>query len=715
MSHKERMDIIRDQGSGGFALEDGALNADAAEKIQDTLDVSEIVKKYDKEATFRVFQGWLQVFIRVLCILFSLFHLCTAAMGQYPPQIQRSIHLAFVLVLIYLLYPARATGNRHKLQWYDVLMAMGGAAVCGYIIWNYDTIVLDAGPPTELDFIFGCAAIVLVLEATRRIVGLPITIVAIVFLLYAKFGNLIPGMMGHPGFTLKRIVGHMYLTTEGLFGMPLGVAASFVFLFILFGAFLHSTGLGKFFIDLALGAAGRFVGGPAKVAVLASGFFGTISGSSVANTVSTGTFTIPLMKSVGYRGTFAGAVEAASSTGGQIMPPIMGAAAFIMAQFLGVGYVEIAKAALIPAVLYYLAVGFMVHMEARRLGLKGIPKERLPRPWLVLRQGGYLLIPIFVLIYLLLQGYTPLKSAYYCIVTTVVISVVANNWKAWASAAPSHMSVMRSLAECNRMNAQDILMAMENGGRLALGVSAACACTGFVIGVVTLTGVGLKLANAILALASGSFAITLVLTMFSSIILGMGLPTTAKYIVLATIAAPAIQSFGVPQLAAHLFIMYFGILADLTPPVALAAYAAAGIARSEPNATGFMAVKLAFAGFLIPYIFCYNPALLMIGASNLEIAFIVATAAVGIASLSFASVGFWIRDLYLWERLLLAAAAITLITPGLVTDIVGLGIMLAVYLLQKFTKIGPRKIPAGEDMFKPGEVMEKTGSEAVNK
>lgn len=715
MSHKERMDIIRDQGSGGFALEDGALNADAAEKIQDTLDVSEIVKKYDKEATFRVFQGWLQVFIRVLCILFSLFHLCTAAMGQYPPQIQRSIHLAFVLVLIYLLYPARATGDRHKLQWYDVLMAMGGAAVCGYIIWNYDTIVLDAGPPTELDFIFGCAAIVLVLEATRRIVGLPITIVAIVFLLYAKFGNLIPGMMGHPGFTLKRIVGHMYLTTEGLFGMPLGVAASFVFLFILFGAFLHSTGLGKFFIDLALGAAGRFVGGPAKVAVLASGFFGTISGSSVANTVSTGTFTIPLMKSVGYRGTFAGAVEAASSTGGQIMPPIMGAAAFIMAQFLGVGYVEIAKAALIPAVLYYLAVGFMVHMEARRLGLKGIPKERLPRPWLVLRQGGYLLIPIFVLIYLLLQGYTPLKSAYYCIVTTVVISVVANNWKAWASAAPSHMSVMRSLAECNRMNAQDILMAMENGGRLALGVSAACACTGFVIGVVTLTGVGLKLANAILALASGSFAITLVLTMFSSIILGMGLPTTAKYIVLATIAAPAIQSFGVPQLAAHLFIMYFGILADLTPPVALAAYAAAGIARSEPNATGFMAVKLAFAGFLIPYIFCYNPALLMIGASNLEIAFIVATAAVGIASLSFASVGFWIRDLYLWERLLLAAAAITLITPGLVTDIVGLGIMLAVYLLQKFTKIGPRKIPAGEDMFKPGEVMEKTGSEAVNK
>lgn len=708
MSHKDRMDLIREEGSGGFALEEeGALDAKAAEKIQDTLDVSEIVKKYDKEATFRVFGGWLQKFIRILCILFSLFHLYTAAMGLYPPQIQRSVHLGFVLVLVYLLYPAKATGDKHKLYWYDVLLAAAGAAVCGYIVWNYDIIVLDAGPPTELDFIFGCAAILLVLEATRRIVGLPITLIAIAFLLYAKFGNLIPGMMGHPGFSIQRIVGHMYLTTEGLFGMPLGVAASFVFLFILFGAFLHSTGLGKFFIDLALGAAGRYVGGPAKVAVLASGFFGTISGSSVANTVSTGTFTIPLMKSVGYRGTFAGAVEAASSTGGQIMPPIMGAAAFIMAQFLGVGYVDIAKAALIPALLYYLAVGFMVHMEARRLGLKGIAKERLPKPWLVLRQGGYLLIPIFVLIYLLLQGYTPLKSAYYCILTTVIISIVANNWKAWQSAAPSHMTVASSLLECNRQSLKDILLAMENGGRLALGVSAACACTGFVIGVVTLTGVGLKLANAILALAGGSFAITLVLTMFSSIILGMGLPTTAKYIVLATIAAPAIQSFGVPQLAAHLFIMYFGILADLTPPVALAAYAAAGIARSEPNATGFMAVKLAFAGFLIPYIFCYNPALLMIGASNLEIAFIVCTAAVGIASLSFAAVGFWLRDLYFWERLILATAAITLITPGLITDVVGLGLMIFVYLLQKFTKIGPKKITPNEDMFKSDEVIGK--------
>ena len=682
MSHDKRMEQRNEQGAEGFALE-GKLDSATVEKVQETVDVSEIVAKYDKESVYRTFKGWLDIFIRCLCILFSSFHMYTAAMGAFAPQIQRSVHLGFVLTLVYLLYPARADGDRNKLAWYDALLAVAGALVCAYIVWNYDVIVLEAGPPETMDLIFGGLAIVLVLEATRRIVGLPIALVALVFLLYAKFGAYIPGMLGHRGFSVSRIVSHMYMTTEGIFGMPLGVSASFVFLFILFGAFLHSTGLGKFFIDLALAAAGRYVGGPAKVAVLASGFFGTISGSSVANTVSTGTFTIPLMKSVGYKGSFAGAVEAASSTGGQIMPPIMGAAAFIMAQFLGVGYLEIAKAALIPALLYYLAVGFMVHMEARRLGLKGIPKERLPHTWHVLREGGYLLIPIFVLVYLLVEGYTPLKAAYYCIVTTVIISGAASNWKYCRGASYNNESVGTALLECNRAIGKDILQAMENGARLALGVAAACACTGLVIGVVTLTGMGLKLANTIVALSGGSFMLTLMFTMLASIILGMGLPTTAKYIVLATIAAPAIQTFGVPALAAHLFIMYFGILADLTPPVALAAYAAAGIARADPNATGFMAVKIAAAGFLIPYIFCYNPGLLMIGATPMEIVFYVVTASIGIIALSFANVGFWLRELHIWERLPLIGAAIALIFPGLYTDLAGLGIMLVVYLLQK--------------------------------
>lgn len=682
MTHETRMDLRNEESVSGAPLE-GKLDAAAVEKVQETVDVSEIVVKYDKEAVYRTFKGWFETFIRCLCVLFSAFHLYTAAMGAFPPQIQRSVHLGFVLTLVYLLYPARSDGDRTRLPWYDALLAVTGAFVCFYIVWNYDVIVLEAGPPEMIDLIFGGVAIALVLEATRRIVGLPIALVAFIFLLYAKFGAYIPGMLGHRGFSVSRIVSHMYLTTEGIFGMPLGVSATFVFLFVLFGAFLHSTGLGKFFIDLALAAAGRYVGGPAKVAVLASGFFGTISGSSVANTVSTGTFTIPLMKSVGYRGAFAGAVEAASSTGGQIMPPIMGAAAFIMAQFLGVGYVEIAKAALIPALLYYLAVGFMVHMEAKRLGLKGIPKERLPNTWNVLREGGYLLGPILVLVYLLVQGYTPFKAAYYCILSTVIISSIANNWKTWKRSANGSDPLGGVLLACNLENGNDVLRAMENGARLALGVAAACACTGLVIGVVTLTGMGLKLANTIVTLSGGSFMLTLVFTMFASIILGMGLPTTAKYIVLATIAAPAIQSFGVPALAAHLFIMYFGILADLTPPVALAAYAAAGIARDDPNTTGFMAVKIALAGFLIPYIFCYNPGLLMINATPLEVVFYVVTAAVGIIALSFANVGYWRRPLHIWERLPLIGAAVALIFPGLITDVIGLGIMLLVLLSQR--------------------------------
>ncbi len=693
MGHKEHMEQRVNESAKGFALEDGKLDASVAEKMQGTVDVSEIVAKYDKEATYRQFKGYMDIFIRCLCVAFSAFHLYTAAFGAFAPQIQRSVHLGFVLTLVYLLYPIRSKQDLHKLAWYDVILAILGALVSGYIVYNYDVIVLEAGPPTDLDLIFGGLAIVLVLEATRRIVGFPIALVALIFLLYALYGNYIPGIMGHKGFTVSRIVAHMYLTTEGILGMPLGVSASFVFLFVLFGAFLHSTGLGKFFIDLALAAAGKYVGGPAKVAVLASGFFGTISGSSVANTVSTGTFTIPLMKSVGYRSHFAGAVEAASSTGGQIMPPIMGAAAFIMAQFLGISYFEIAKTAIIPALLYYLAVGFMVHMEAKRLGLKGIPKERLPVTMHVLREGGYLLIPIFVLIYLLMQGYTPLRSAYYCIITTVGISILANNWKTYQGAKFNNEDMGVALVQCNKLNIKDALAAMENGARLALGVAAACACTGIVIGVVTLSGMGLKLANAIVALSGGSFMLTLVLTMLASIVLGMGLPTTAKYIVLATIAAPAIKSFGVPDLAAHLFIMYFGILADLTPPVALAAYAAAGIARADPNKTGFTAVKLALAGFLIPYIFCYNPGLLMINATGMEVVFYVTTASIGIMSLSFANVGYWLRNLHIWERLPLAGAAIALIIPDLVTDLIGAGIMVAVYVLQKVMPNDPKAGP----------------------
>ena len=638
------------------------LDSSAAEKASETIDVEKILEKYDRESASRTLSTFWQNVVRFVCIAFSLFQLYTAAFGVFEAQIQRAIHLGFALVLVYLLYPARLSKRKEGVKWLDVLFALLGLAVGAYVVVEYTDLMMRAGLPTTGDIVFGAVCILLVLEASRRVVGIPITIVAMFFLAYAYWGPYFPGMFAHRGFSYTRIITHMYVTTEGILGMPVGVAATFVYMFILFGAFLHKTGLGKFFIDLALAATGHRIGGPAKVAVLASGFFGTISGSSVANTVTTGTFTIPLMKSIGYKPEFAGAVEAAASTGGQLMPPIMGAAAFVMSQFIGIAYIEIAIAAALPALLYYLAVGFMVHMEAKRLGLQGIPKNRLPNLKKVLSEGWHLLIPLFVIVYLLVQGYTPLRAALVCIVVTVAIAMMKKS---------------------TRLNVKDILDALESGARSAIGVSAACACAGIIIGVVTLTGVGLKIANGIVVLSGGSFFLTLFLTMIASIILGMGLPTTAKYIVLASMAAPAIMKFGVPIMAAHLFIFYFGIVADLTPPVALVSYAAAGIAQSNPMKTGFTGLRLAMAGFLIPYIFVYNPGILLIDTTPLGVLLIGATAILGAFSLALAGSGFWMRPLNIIERLVLFGSAISLIFPGTLTDIGGAVVLAGIWFLQK--------------------------------
>jgi TRAP transporter 4TM/12TM fusion protein len=638
------------------------LDSSAAEKASETIDVEKILEKYDRESASRTLSTFWQNVVRFVCIAFSLFQLYTAAFGVFEAQIQRAIHLGFALVLVYLLYPARLSKRKEGVKWLDILFALLGLAVGAYVVVEYTDLMMRAGLPTTGDIVFGAVCILLVLEASRRVVGIPITIVAMFFLAYAYWGPYFPGMFAHRGFSYTRIITHMYVTTEGILGMPVGVAATFVYMFILFGAFLHKTGLGKFFIDLALAATGHRIGGPAKVAVLASGFFGTISGSSVANTVTTGTFTIPLMKSIGYKPEFAGAVEAAASTGGQLMPPIMGAAAFVMSQFIGIAYIEIAIAAALPALLYYLAVGFMVHMEAKRLGLQGIPKNRLPNLKKVLSEGWHLLIPLFVIVYLLVQGYTPLRAALVCIVVTVAIAMMKKS---------------------TRLNVKDILDALESGARSAIGVSAACACAGIIIGVVTLTGVGLKIANGIVVLSGGSFFLTLFLTMIASIILGMGLPTTAKYIVLASMAAPAIMKFGVPIMAAHLFIFYFGIVADLTPPVALVSYAAAGIAQSNPMKTGFTGLRLAMAGFLIPYIFVYNPGILLIDTTPLDVVLIAATSILGAFSLALAGSGFWMRPLNIIERLVLFGSAISLIFPGTLTDIGGAVVLAGIWFLQK--------------------------------
>ena len=418
---------------------------------------------------------------------------------------------------------------------------------------------------------------------------------AILFLLYARFGPYLPGMLGHRGFAWKSIIRHMYLTLEGILGIPISVSSTFVFMFILFGTFLDKTGVGRFFIDLAYSLTGHLKSGPAMTAVVASGFMGSISGSSVANTVTTGAFTIPLMKETGYKPYFAGAVEAAASTGGQIMPPVMGAAAFIMAEFTGIPYVKIIAAAAIPAVLYYFAVGIMVHLEASRLGLKGIPKDGLPKLRNIIKTQGYLLLPLFVIVYFLVKGYTPLLAAFYAICISVVIAIIATLVKGDKS-----------------FGFKEFFSALEQGAKGSIGVACACACAGMVVGVVTLTGLGLRVAELIVTLAQGKLFLTLFFTMIASIILGMGLPTTAKYIVLATMAVPALLKLDVNLMAAHLFILYFGVIADITPPVALAAYAGAGIAGANSMKTGFQAVKLASAAFIVPYIFAYDSSLILV-------------------------------------------------------------------------------------------------------
>lgn len=655
------MDEMRkESGATELLQEKKQLNADTVAGDQSA--VQENLEKYDTESRYRRPDGFWGKAIKLICIVFSLFQFYTAGFGVLPAQIQRPLHVFFTFVLIFLLYPSFASFSRKTMHWLDVLLAALAGSTMIYLVVNYEAILYRGGLPTTLDLIFGALAILFTFEAARRIVGLPIVLVALAFVLYAHFGKIMPGFLAHRGFSWTRIVNHMYLTTEGILGSPVGVSSTFVFMFILFGAFLNKTGLGKFFIDLALAAAGHQAGGPAKVAVISSAFFGTISGSSVANTVTTGTFTIPLMKSIGYLPHFAGAVEAASSTGGQLMPPIMGAAAFIMSDFIGVPYITIAIAAVLPALLYYMAVFIMIHMEAKRLGLRGLPKEQLPNTKKIFLAGGHLLIPLFVIVYMLIKGYTPLKAAFYSILWTVAVAMCRKN---------------------TRMKLSDIIAAFDEGARSSLGVAAACACAGLVIGSVTLTGIGLKLANGIVSLAGGHLFFTLVLTMITSILLGMGLPTTAKYIVLASMAAPAIQKFGVPVLAAHMFIFYYGIIADLTPPVALAAYAGSAIAKGNPFKTGVNASKLAIAAFLVPYMFALNPKLIMIDGTFLEALPMIATALVGLFGIGGGLIGYIDAPIESYWRLLMIAGGLGLLIPGTVSDLIGAAVILAVYFFTR--------------------------------
>jgi len=627
-------------------------------------ELTKLLAKVDKESTFRKLVGFDYRFVYWIAVGWSCFQLYTALLGMYPAQIQRSVHLSFAFALVFLLYPFRTKSAVNRLRVRDYLFAGFAVFIGMYLTINYTRLMETAGDYTKVDMVVGIIGTLLTLEAARRVVGLPIMIIASSFLAYAYFGAYFPGFLTHRGYSIERIVSHMYFTTEGILGIPLGVSSTFIFLFILFGAFLEKTGIGKLFIDIADSIAGWAAGGPAKVAVITSALEGTISGSSVANTVGSGSFTIPMMKKLGYRPEFAGAVEAAASTGGQIMPPVMGAAAFLMAEFLGIPYIEIAKAAAIPACLYFLGIFIEVHFEAKRCGLKGMPWDQVPRFWTVLKERGHLFVPLIAIIYVLTEGFTPSLAA----LVGLGLSVVAG-----------------MLTKATRMSIPDIFNALEAGARGALGVAIACATAGIIVGVVTLTGLGLKMANGLIQLAGGNLLLTLFFTMIASLILGMGAPTTANYVITSTIAAPAVVMLGVPKLAAHLFVFYFGIIADLTPPVALAAYAGAGIAKADPFWTGVTATKLAIGAFIVPYIFVYNPAMVLIGTTPFLLTQNLVTACGGMFGIGAAMIGFCVAPMSWPERIWFAVAGLMLIDPGTLTDIVGI-VMLAMGLFVQYRK-----------------------------
>ena len=606
-------------------------------------------------------EGWARPVMLTIATAFSLFQLYSAFIGLYPPQIQRGVHLGFALALVFLLFGFRG-GNRQRVPWYDVVLALTGAGVGLYQVVFYDHIVNSAGDFNLRDEIVAGIAVLILIEATRRTVGKPLVILMLAAMFYAYAGPWLPGGLHHAGFSIQRIVSQEYLGTEGIFGTPLAVSSTFVFLFILFGAVLRISGLGRAFIDIALSLAGHTTGGPAKVAIVASSLFGTISGSSTANAVTIGSFTIPLMKSIGYKPHYAAGIEAAAGTGGQLMPPVMGVAAFVMSEMIGVPYLKIAAAAALPAVLYYTCLMISVHLEARRLGLKGLERSRLPRFGPVLLNAAPLAIPLFGLIYLLVTGWTPLTSALAAIAGTLIIT---------------------PLSKASRMGPRKILRALQEGATGALTVAIACAAAGMVVGMITLTGAGLAAGYGLVELSGGILIFTLILTALSSLVLGTAVPTTANYIITATVAAPALVKLGVPLLPAHLFVFYFGIIADITPPVALAAYAASGIAGSDPMKSGLTATRLAISAYLVPFIFALSPALLLVDAPITEIIEVIPSAIIGIVGLSAAAMGYWRRELPMWQRGILLAGALGLLTPGIATDIAGLAALGLVWFLQR--------------------------------
>jgi len=605
------------------------------------------------------FWAWLILLVGVAA---SLFQLYTGAFGIFSSMIQRSVHWIFMSVLAFLLYRGRKNSASKTPTFMDILFVILALIAGLYIFFSWESIVERAGMSAERDIYFGILMIVVVLEATRRVVGATLAYTALAFLLYAYFGPYMPGIFEHKGYSIERIITVMYTSTEGIFGIPMAVSSTYIVLFVLFGAFLSKCGGGKFFIDFAFSITGRRRGGPAKAAVISSAFMGTMSGAAVANVVTTGTFTIPLMKRTGYPAVVAGAIEAVASTGGQIMPPIMGAAAFIMAEFTEIPYVTIAKSALIPALLYFFAVYLMVDSQAKKQGLQGLPREELPGIRETLVWGGHLFIPVIVLVLMLVWAYSPMKSVFWSIIFIAVVGM---------------------LRKTTRVHPWKLVEALSLGARNAVTIAAACASAGLIVGVIALTGLGLKFSDSLVSLSGGNVFLALFFTMIASLILGCGMPTTAAYVVLASLAAPVLIHLGVPVLAAHLFIFYFGCISTITPPVALSSYAAAGLAEADPTKVGNTAFKFGLVAYIIPFMLVYGPPLMMQG-GPLRISLSVVTACLGIIAFTAGLQGFLQRACHFWERILLLLAGFVLIFPGLKTDITGAILLLGVWAYQTY-------------------------------
>lgn len=656
-------------------------------------DVEEIMRKYDRESNTRIWEGKPKIFVGMILVAFSLFCIYVTLFANFMEQIRLSSFLGFIVIIGFLTYPAKKGKVKvNYMPWYDIVLMVLGAGAFLFYSFNAATVVkLNMRVTREMMYIvIGAVGILVLAELCRRSVGLPILCVAGVFMVYT-----LVNLWNKGGIPL--IVYKLFYGDSGVLSTPINVCSKYIVVFIIFGAFLERTGISDFFISLANSLCGRFAGGPAKVAVVSSALCGMVSGSSVGNTVTTGSITIPMMKKTGYKAEFAGAVEASASTGGQIMPPIMGAAAFLMAEYVGVPYSNIIVRAILPAVLYFLGIFIAVHLEAKKLGLKGIPVDQLPRIKQLIKDT-YLLLPLIILVYLVTTNTKTMQfSASVAILFAILVGLI-NNALSYGRRCKAEGEKMRAgefaaatVGARGGFGVGKIVDALQAGGRGCITVGVACGVAGIIAGCLTVTGLASKMINVIVGISGHSTMLALVLTMLCCIILGMGVPTTANYCIMASTCAPILIQMGIPTIAAHFFVFYFGIVADITPPVALAAYAGSAIAKGNPMKTGITATRLAIAAFIIPFVFAFSPSMLFIDTVWHEVLLITVTSLIGMCGIASALSGYLLKDMNIPERLLAAAGGLMLIIPGLVTDLGGLGLIALSIVLQLLGKKRPQQ------------------------